>query len=216
MIGVSVFLLYRKASHEIRRRRKIELALRESEERYRGLYLHTPAMLHSIDLNGQIVSVSDYWSDVMGYRQEEVIGCALTRFFTDESRRFAEEIAFPEFFKFGFIKDVPYQFVKKNGKIVDVLLSAIVDRDRNGNMIRTLAVSIDVTEQKRAEEALKLAKEELSRYSQDLERLVNKQTREITNILKFTPSVVYIKDKEGRYTLVIHAKAKGRDAFSPI
>ncbi len=202
MIGVSVFLLYRKASHEISHRRKIELALRESEERYRGLYHHTPAMLHSIDPHGHIVSVSDYWSEVMGYRQEEVIGCALTSFFTDESRRYAEEIAFPEFFKTGFIKDVPYQFVKKNGEIVDVLLSAIVDRDRNGNMIRTLAVSIDVTEQKRAEEALKLAKEELSRYSKDLERLVKKQTREITNILKFTPSVVYIKDKAGRYTLV--------------
>lgn len=138
----------------------------------------------------------------MGYRQDEVIGCALTRFFTDESRRYAEEFAFPEFFKTGFNKDVPYQFVKKNGEIIDVLLSAIVDRDRNGNMIRTLAVSIDVTEQKRAEEALRLAKEELSRYSKDLERLVNKQTREITNILKFTPSVVYIKDKEGRYKLV--------------
>ena len=81
----------------------------------------------------------------MGYRQEEVIGCALTRFFTDESRRYAEEIAFPDFFKTGFIKDVPYQFVKNNGEIIDVLLSAIVDRDRNGNMMRTLAVSIDVT-----------------------------------------------------------------------
>jgi signal transduction histidine kinase len=46
-------------------------------------------------------------------------------------------------------------------------------------MIRTLAVSIDVTERKRAEEALKLAKEELSRYSKDLERQVQSRTREI-------------------------------------
>jgi len=202
MIGVSVFLLYRKASQEISHRRCIEAALRESEERYRSLYHHTPAMLHSIDTHGCIVSVSEYWSDVMGYRQEEVVGRALTDFFTDESRRHAEEFVFPEFFKTGFIKDVPYQFVNKKGEIIDVLLSAIVDRDRNGNVIRTLAVSMDVTEQKRAEKALKLAKEELSRYSQNLERLVKKQTREITNILKFTPAVVYIKDKAGRYTLV--------------
>jgi PAS domain S-box-containing protein len=202
MIGISVFLLYRRASQEIRHRRSIEAALRESEERYRSLYHHTPAMLHSIDTNGCIVSVSHYWSEVMGYRPEEVIGHALTDFFTDESRRHAEEIAFPEFFKAGFIKDVPYQFVKKNGEIIDVLLSAIVDRDTNRNIIRTLAVSMDVTEQKRAEQALKLTKEELSRYTEDLERLVKKQTREITNILKFTPSVVYIKDKQGCYTLV--------------
>ena len=202
LIGLSVSFLYRKASGEIRKRQSAEKALRESEERYRRLYHHTPAMLHSIDINGRIVSVSDYWSNVMGYRPEEVIGRRLTAFFSAESRRLAEEQIFPEFFKTGFIQDVPYQFVKKSGRSIDVLLSAIADRDEQGQIIRTLAVSIDVTERKRAEEALKLAKEELSRYSKDLERQVLSRTREIHSILKYTPAVVYIKDKEGRYTLV--------------
>lgn len=159
-------------------------------------------MLHSIDISGRIVSVSDYWSEVLGYRREEAIGRRLTRFFTEESRRYAEEIVFNEFFKTGFIKDVPYQFVKKNNETIDVLLSAIADRDENGHIIRTLAVSIDVTERKRAEEALKHAKEELSQYSRDLERQVRNRTREIHSILQYTPAVVYIKDKEGRYILV--------------
>jgi len=179
LIGLSVFFLYRKASVEIRMRQSAEKALRESEARYRSLYHHTPAMLHSIDINGRIVSVSDYWSEVMGYRHEDVIGRRLTAFFSEESRRYAEEEVFPEFFKTGFIKDVPYQFVKKDGQTIDVLLSAIADRDEQGRIIRTLAVSIDVTERKRAEEALKLAKEELSRYSKDLERQVQNRTREI-------------------------------------
>lgn len=179
LVGLSVFFLYRKASVEIRMRQTAEKALRESEVRYRRLYHHTPAMLHSIDINGHIVSVSDYWSEVMGYRREDVIGRRLTAFFSEESRTYAEEKVFPEFFKTGFIKDVPYQFVKKDGRTIDVLLSAIADRDEQGRIIRTLAVSIDVTERKRAEEALKLAKEELSRYSKDLERQVQSRTREI-------------------------------------
>jgi PAS domain S-box-containing protein len=179
LIGLSVFFLYRKASVEIRMRQSAEKALRESEARYRRLYHHTPAMLHSIDINGRIVSVSGYWSEVMGYRREDVIGRRLTAFFSEESRRYAEEEVFPEFFKTGFIKDVPYQFVKKDGQPIDVLLSAIADRDEQGRIIRTLAVSIDVTERKRAEEALNLAKEELSRYSKDLERQVQNRTREI-------------------------------------
>jgi len=179
LIGLSVFFLYRKASVEIRMRQSAEKALRESEARYRSLYHHTPAMLHSIDINGRIVSVSDYWSEVMGYRREDVIGHRLTAFFSEESRRYAEEQVFPEFFKTGFIKDIPYQFQKKDGQTIDVLLSAIADRDEQGRIIRTLAVSIDVTERKRAEEALKLAKEELSRYSKDLERQVQNRTREI-------------------------------------
>ena len=210
LLGISVFFLYRKASQEITQRKEAEKALRESEERYRSLYHNTPAMLHSIDTSGRLVSVSDYWAEAMGYTRSEVIGRNLTDFFTDESSRYAEEKVYPEFFKTGFCKDIAYQFVKKNGRIIDVLLSAIADRDSKGSITRTLAVSIDVTERKRAEEALRLAKEELSRYSKDLERQVEIRTREISSILKYTPAVVYIKDVAGRY---LHVNSRYEELF---
>jgi len=202
LIGASVFILYRKASEEISQRRQVESALRDSEERYRSIYHNTPAMLHSIDINGYLVSVSNYWVEALGYRRDEVLGRKLTSFMTDESRRYAETNIFPAFFKTGFCKDVAYQYVRKNAEIVDILLSAIADRDKDGNIVRTLAVSIDVTDRKRAEILLEQAKEELSRYSKGLERQVEHRTREISSILKYTPAVVYFKDIEGRYLLV--------------
>ncbi|MEA3434876.1 MAG: PAS domain S-box protein, partial [Thermodesulfobacteriota bacterium] len=202
LIGLSVFFLYRKASIEISQRKSVEKALRESEERYRFIYHNTPAMLHSVDMKGRLVSVSDYWAEALGYEREEVIGQKLTRFFTEASRLHAEKNVFPEFFKTGFCKDIPYQFVKKDGSTIDVLLSAIGDRDTEGNITRSLAVSIDVTERKRAEEALQQATEKLGQYSKDLERQVRSRTREISSILKYTPAVVYIKDERGRYVLV--------------
>ena len=202
LVGVSVFLLYREASVEIFKRLSVEKALRESEARYRSLYHHTPAMLHSIDTNGCLVSASDYWLEVLGYERHEVIGKKITDFFSESSRRFAEEVVLPKFFMTGYCKDISYQFVKKNGNKIDILLSAISDRDASGKPARSLAVSIDVTERKRAEEALELAKEELRRYSEELERLVKKQTQEITSILRYTPAIVSIKDRDGRYVLV--------------
>jgi PAS domain S-box-containing protein len=202
LMGLAVTFLYRKASHEISRRRSVEAALRQSEERYRSIYHNTPAMLHSVDPQGRLVSVSDHWLEALGYRREEVIGKKLTDFFTYESRRLAEEKIFPSFFRNGFCKDVPYQFVKKDGTAMDILLSAIGDRDAQGGITRSLAVSIDVTERNRAEAALKQAKEALSLYSRDLERQVRKRTREISSILAYTPAVVYIKDRQGRYLLV--------------
>jgi len=202
LVGTSVFFLYRKASLEISQRKSVEKALRESEERYRSLYHNTPAMLHSIDLRGRLVSVSDYWAEALGYKRNEVIGKKLTEFLTRESRRYAEQTVFPVFFKNGFCKDISYQFIKKNGEKIDILLSAIAERDSEGRIVRTLAVSIDVTERKRGEEALKTAKEALSRYSKDLERQVEIRTGEISSILRYTPAVVYIKDVEGRYLLV--------------
>jgi len=202
LIGGSVFVLYRKASQEISHRRVVEKALRASEERYRALYNRTPAMLHSIDTDGRLISVSDYWAEVLGYDRAEVTGKKLTDFMTGDSRRYAEEMVFPEFFRTGNCKEVPYRFVKKNGQEIDILLSAIADMNAEGKMTRTLAVSIDVTERKKAEEALEKAKEELSRYSKDLERQVQLRTKEISGILKYTPAVVYFKDSKGCYLLV--------------
>jgi PAS domain S-box-containing protein len=92
--------------------------------------------------------------------------------------------------------------VKKNGETIDVMLSAIADRDAEGRIQRSLAVSVDMTERYRAEEALRVAKEALDRYSKELERQVRERTSEITAILKYTPAVVYMKDARGRYLMV--------------
>jgi PAS domain S-box-containing protein len=201
-LAVSVLMLYRQASFEIRQRKAAEEALRESDARYRSLYHNTPAMLHSINREGHIVSVSNYWTEVLGYSEKEVAGRKLTDFFTEESKKYAEEVVMPDFFASGYCTDIPYRIIKKDGHIIDILLSAIGDRDEKGEIIRTLAVSIDVTERNRAVEALKQAKEELSNYSKELEKQVSIRTKEITNILKYTPDVVYVKDKEGKYVLV--------------
>jgi PAS domain S-box-containing protein len=62
--------------------------------------------------------------------------------------------------------------------------------------------SYDIIKRREAEEELKQAKEGLSSYSKDLERQVSERTREISGILRYTPAVVYIKDKDGKYLMV--------------
>ena len=202
MMGLSIFYLYRKASHEIFRRKSAESALRKSEERYRSIYHMAPAMLHSINPEGRLIRVSENWLKALDYERKEVVGRKLINFLSKESGQYVEQTVIPEFFKTGVASDIPYEFVKQNGEMINALVSAIGERDENGNVARSLAVSIDVTERIKAEEDLKLAKEKLSYYSKDLEKLVKKQTGEIKSILKYTPSVISIKDQEGRYVLV--------------
>lgn len=76
-------------------------------------------------------------------------------------------------------------------------------------ILTTLAVFIlyrkaysEILRRKQAEHSLNTAKEELSRYSKELELLVKKRTEEIASILKYTPDAVYIRDKEARYLMV--------------
>ncbi len=112
-------------------------------------------MLHSIDRNSRLIDVNNYWLEKLGYERSEVIGRKSTEFLTEDSRRYAQEVVLPEYFRTGVCSDIPYQFVCKNGKIVDVILSAFSERDHSGQILRSLAVLIDVTDRKRAETALR-------------------------------------------------------------
>ena len=143
------------AFEDITDRKRSEAALKQSEEKFRRLYNETPVMLHSIDRDGRMVEVSDHWLKIMGYKRDEVIGQPVTAFYTEASRKYAQEVIQPAFFRNGVVKNVAYQFVKKNGEIVDVLLSATAERDAAGTVVRSQSVIEDVTERKRAEEALR-------------------------------------------------------------
>jgi PAS domain S-box-containing protein len=137
--------------------------LKQSEERYRRLYMNTPVMLHSIDQGGRLVSVSNYWLEHLGFTRDEVLGRNATDFLTEESRRYAEDEVLPAFSQSGLSRDIPYQVVKKDGSVMDVLLTASAEADEKGGIIASLAVMTDVTEQKRAEEGLRKSEEKFAR-----------------------------------------------------
>jgi len=155
--------------NDISARKTVEEELRQSEERYRRLYNETPVMLHSVDRDRRLVNVSNFWLETLGYERDEVLGRLSTDFLTPESRSYANGVAFPAYFQTGCCKDVPYKLVKKNGEIIDVLLSAIAERDSDGEVIRSLAVMTDVTARKRADEEIDRLNTDLAARAYELE-----------------------------------------------
>lgn len=136
---------------DISDRKLAEAALKESETRYRRLYTNTPVMMHALDCQGKIIHVSDLWLSQLGYQRQEVIGRPLIDFLTDDSRQYAIQIAWPSLRQTGSCRDVPYRMIKRNGEMIDVLLSAISEQSQSGQLIRSLAVLVDVTERIQAE-----------------------------------------------------------------
>jgi len=158
-------------------RGRAEVALRESELRARSLYTATPAMMHSIDREGRIVSVSDRWLTALGYTHDEVIGRRSIEFLAPASREKALREVLPGFFRTGSCQDVHYQYVRKDGALLDVLLSATSERDQSGQVVRSLAVLVDVTARLRAEEARRIAEARVLASMRENELLLREQLR---------------------------------------
>ena len=129
-------------------------ALEDAEERSRRLFEATPAMVHSSDAQGRLLAVSDTWLAKLGYARTEVIGKPSTNFLTQTSRDYAQRVVLPEFFRTGRCENVEYQMLRGDGKLMDVLVSATLERDAQGEAVRTLSVIEDVTGMRAAEAAL--------------------------------------------------------------
>jgi len=116
-----------------------------SAQKYRDIYHHTPVMLHSIDEQGLVTEVSDYWLEVMGYSRDEILGRPCTTFLTEEYRQYARKLFLPKLLKNRSLKNLHCQLVKKDGSIIDVLLNAAFPEDKRKNP-QALVVSTDISE----------------------------------------------------------------------
>jgi len=136
------------AATDITAEKVAEQAMRVSEVRYRNLYNSTPTMLHSVDSDGNLLSVSDYWLERLGYERDEVIGRKSTDFLTPESAARAINNVMPYRSETGDCKDIEHQMQTKSGRVIDVLLSAVAERDEGGNIVSVMAVLTDITDRK--------------------------------------------------------------------
>lgn len=147
---------------DITDRKRAEIALKASRERFRAIYESTPVMMHSIDAKGRILFVSDVWLKKMGYTRGEVVGRLSSGFLTPSSREYATSVVLPAFFASGRCDAVKYQMVRKDGSIMDVQLSAVLERDEHGQPLHSLAVIQDVTEENAISATLQANEERLT------------------------------------------------------
>ncbi len=138
--------------------------------KYRDLYRSTPAMLHTLDADGHIQTVTDHWLQKLGYTREEVLGRPITDFYSDADRRRFSGTRLQEAIKRGEFTNVDRQMVTKDGHVLDIVMSSITHRDSRGKVDRMLVASKDVTERKRAERRLRQTLAENARLREELEQ----------------------------------------------
>jgi PAS domain S-box-containing protein len=145
-------ILYNMIIRDITKRKKSEEALRLSEEKFSKTFYNNQTMMGITRLkDGVCVDVNDTFVDIMGYNREEVIGKSAFEVCVWHDQKKRQEML-NQLFEKGYIRNYEHKYRKKTGEI-GFALSSFNFMDVNGEKCLLSSV-IDITERKKAEEAL--------------------------------------------------------------
>lgn len=169
-----------------------ELAREESElkaahELVQSIYNQTPAMLYSLDEEGRIDAVSEYWLLATGYKRTDVIGQRFTDFLHADSRRAYISRTKPTLGGAS-TPGVTVKFTCADGHNVDVLIRETATETRGKQQV-SLSVMTDVSELKEAE-----TRNHIQAITDHLTGLLNRQGFEAALDEKITEA--NLKDQE--------------------
>ena len=153
--------------------------------KYRTLYRSTPAMLHTVDGDGLLITVTDHWLSKLGFSREEVLGRPITDFMSVADQKKYADGRLKELIAEGDFNNLERQMVTKGGTTIDLIMSAISHRDESGKVDRMLVASKDVTERNRAESELRRTLAENARLREELERERDYLREEVNVALNF-------------------------------
>jgi PAS domain S-box-containing protein len=129
-----------------------ENKLKESEEKFRGVFNSMTDTFTRADLNGICSMVSPSIYDLIGYTQEEVLGRDLAEFYVDPEQR--ERIT-RNLFGSKKVENFEIDVVRKDGIIITVSTNAKIVFDGEGEPLYIEGNIRDISKQKNAEEKLR-------------------------------------------------------------
>ena len=147
---------------EVVERRRAEMALRESERKYRQIVELAQEGIWIIDRKAVIRFVNPKLADMLGHKAEEMMGRS-SYDFIDVASRDAQKKAI-ERRKQGIRESYDCDLVKKDGTKLVTIASAATIIDEDGNYSGSLAMFTDITRRRQSEEELKEAKAQAELY----------------------------------------------------
>lgn len=141
---------------DISERKRAEEILKKSEKQYRDFHDNSTLGIYRSTPDGKVEMVNPAAVRMLGYSSEEFLKIDIKEKYADDSERgHFQSIMESEGVVYGF----ETKWLKADGSQIDISESARAIKDENGNVIYYEGIIEDITERKKAEEALIVAKE---------------------------------------------------------
>ncbi len=144
---------------DITERKRAELALRESEERYRLLYESMMDAFVSTTMDGRIREFNPAYREMLGYSEDELKQLTYMDLTPPKWHAFEARIVQEQVLQRGYSDVYEKEYRKKDGTVFPVELRAFLIRDAAAQPVGMWAIVRDITERKRAEAALRESEE---------------------------------------------------------
>ncbi|MFS8776724.1 response regulator [Synechococcus sp. W65.1] len=189
---------------DITDRKLAELALKESEERYRDLFENATDLIQSADAEGHFLYVNRAWKETLGYDETQIQQMRVFDIIHPDYRQHCQML-FQRLMAGELLENVETAFVTANGETVWVE-GNVNCRFEDGVMVATRGIFRNITERKKAAEELErqsrraqlLADLSLKiRQSLDIAEILETAVTEIQALLKADRVLVYRFQPDG-------------------
>jgi PAS domain S-box-containing protein len=140
-------------------RKQAQEKLRESEERYRAIVNQAVTGVACTNLSGKFTLVNQKYCDITGYSAAELSQLRMHDITHPEDLPRNVEL-FNRMLAEGTPFEIEKRYIRKDGSIVWVNNSVSAIYDREGKLQSFVAISLDITERKQTEEALRSSEEQ--------------------------------------------------------
>jgi|GEM_PF-1056800 len=183
MLVIRYILQQHKLIQELEQANVSETEARQNIERIsaeiQDLYNNAPCGYHSIDHEARIVAINDTELQWLGYTRNEVVGKLFVYDILDEETAKSVRENFATFKKNGSVSERRLTMRTKTGQTFPVVLNSVAVYDAEGNYVSSRSTIFDITQQQKAETALKEARQQAIESANVKEQFLANMSHEI-------------------------------------
>lgn len=139
---ISFAIMARDMTEEI----ELQEAVRQNKEYLENILANSSDMIITTNLQGHIVTFNPAGEHMLGYSREELLGVGIEKLWENPASR---QQVMAEVKARGAVNNYPATLIAKDGDKVEVSLSLSQLKDSDGNVLGTVGISKDVTEENR-------------------------------------------------------------------
>ena len=143
-------------SHNITEKKLTELAVQESEEKFRNIFESFQDIYYRTDIQGNITLISPSVYEICGFKPTELMERNISHFYHNPKK---QERLIKQLLKTGTVRNYEIDIQKKDGTYLNCITHLRLIYGRDLQPIAVAGVARDITDLKKSSEELRMAKE---------------------------------------------------------